>query len=104
MQTVLNVDPDELRAAASRWQMIGSDLGAGGAPPVGPSSGPTTLTGAPLCPGDKILEHLLEILAGGALAGASGVAEAPSLGTSTAGLLGGASLIYNGIDGLETCP
>jgi hypothetical protein len=35
MQTVLKVDPNELRAAASRWQMIGSDLGAGGAPPVG---------------------------------------------------------------------
>jgi hypothetical protein len=34
MQTVLNVDPDELRAAASRWQMIGADLGAGAAPPV----------------------------------------------------------------------
>jgi len=34
MQTVLKVDPDELRAAASRWQMIGSDLSAGGAPPV----------------------------------------------------------------------
>ena len=34
MQTVLNVEPDELRAAASRWQMIGADLGAGGAPPV----------------------------------------------------------------------
>ncbi|HYB39586.1 MAG TPA: hypothetical protein VEF72_30285 [Mycobacterium sp.] len=63
-------------------------------PPDPPSSGPPrTMTGTPLCPGDKILEHLLEILAGGALAGASGVAEAPSLGTSTAGLLGGASLI-----------
>jgi len=34
MQTVLNVDPNEVRAAASRWQMIGADLGAGGAPPV----------------------------------------------------------------------
>ena len=48
-----------------------------------------------------ILGHLLEILAGDALVGASGVAEAPSLGTSTAGDLGGGSLIYNGIDGLE---
>jgi hypothetical protein len=35
MQTVLNVDPNEVRAAASRWQMIGADLGGGGAPPVG---------------------------------------------------------------------
>jgi hypothetical protein len=35
MQTGLHVDPDELRAAASRWQMIGADLGAGGAPPGG---------------------------------------------------------------------
>jgi hypothetical protein len=35
MQTVLNVDPNEVRAAASRWQMIGADLGTGGAPPVG---------------------------------------------------------------------
>jgi hypothetical protein len=34
MQTVLNVDPDEVRAAASRWQMIGADLGTGGAPSV----------------------------------------------------------------------
>jgi hypothetical protein len=35
MQTVLNVDPNEVRAAASRWQMIGADLDTGGAPPVG---------------------------------------------------------------------
>jgi hypothetical protein len=35
MQADLHVDPDELRAAASRWQMIGADLGARGAPPVG---------------------------------------------------------------------
>ena len=35
MATVVQVDPDQLRAAASRWQMIGADLGAGGAPPVG---------------------------------------------------------------------
>src|SRR5271157_2858462 len=74
------------------------------APPEAPPGPPTTITGTPLCPGDKILGHLLEILAGGALVGVSGAAEAPSLGTSTAGLLGGASLIYNGIDGLETCP
>jgi hypothetical protein len=33
--TVTRVDPDEVRAAASRWQMIGADLGAGGAPSVG---------------------------------------------------------------------
>jgi hypothetical protein len=72
-------------------------------PPAAPGP-PKTITGAPLCPGDKILGHLLEILAGGALVGVSGVAEAPSLGTSTAGILGGGSLIYNGIDGLETCP
>jgi hypothetical protein len=73
-------------------------------PPEVPPGPPTTITGTPLCPGDKILGHLLEILAGGALVGVSGVAEAPSLGTSTAGILGGGSLIYNGIDGLETCP
>ena len=36
MHPVVKVDPEELRAAASRWQMTGSDLGAGGsAPPVG---------------------------------------------------------------------
>jgi hypothetical protein len=35
MAAVVQVDPDEVRAAASRWQMIGADLGAGGAPPVG---------------------------------------------------------------------
>jgi hypothetical protein len=35
MQPNLLVNPDEVRAAAGRWQMIGSDLGAGGAPPVG---------------------------------------------------------------------
>jgi hypothetical protein len=74
------------------------------APPEVPPGPPTTITGTPLCPGDKILGHLLEILAGGALVGVSGAAEAPSLGTSTAGILGGGSLIYNGIDGLETCP
>ena len=35
MAAVLNADTDELRAAASRWQMIGGDLGAsGGAPSV----------------------------------------------------------------------
>jgi hypothetical protein len=35
MAAVLNADTDELRAAASRWQMIGGDLGAsGGIPPV----------------------------------------------------------------------
>lgn len=73
-------------------------------PPDPPSAPPRTMTGTPLCPGDKILGHLLEILAGGALVAVSGPAEAPSLGTSTAGLLGGGSLIYNGIDGLETCP
>src|ERR1700685_4639424 len=48
MQTVLNVEPDELRAAASRWQMIGADLGAGGAPPV---SLATTRPSAPATPG-----------------------------------------------------
>lgn len=31
---VVQVDPNEVRAAASRSQMIGADLGAGGAPPV----------------------------------------------------------------------
>ena len=35
MAAVVQVDPNEVRAAASRWQMIGADLGAGGAPPVG---------------------------------------------------------------------
>lgn len=54
-------------------------------PPEVPPGPPTTITGTPLCPGDKILGHLLEILAGGALVGVSGAAEAPSLGTSTAG-------------------
>src|ERR1700678_4814897 len=35
MAAVLNADTDGLRAAASRWQMIGGDLGAsGGAPSV----------------------------------------------------------------------
>ena len=35
MAAVLNADTDELRAAASRWQMIGGDLAAsGGLPPV----------------------------------------------------------------------
>lgn len=34
MAAVVQVDPDQLRAAASRWQMIGADLSAGGAPPV----------------------------------------------------------------------
>ena len=35
MAAVVNADTDELRAAASRWQMIGGDLGAsGGAPSV----------------------------------------------------------------------
>jgi hypothetical protein len=38
MATVVQVDPDQLRAAASRWQMIGADLGAGGAPSVGIST------------------------------------------------------------------
>jgi hypothetical protein len=31
----LNVDPNEVRAAADRWRMIVNDLGQGGAPPVG---------------------------------------------------------------------
>jgi hypothetical protein len=35
MAAVVQVDPNELRAAASRWQMIGADLGEGGGPPVG---------------------------------------------------------------------
>src|ERR1700756_644628 len=35
MAAVVQVDPNEVRAAASRWQMIGADLGGGGAPPVG---------------------------------------------------------------------
>jgi hypothetical protein len=34
MAAVVQVDPNEVRAAASRWQMIGVDLSAGGAPPV----------------------------------------------------------------------
>jgi hypothetical protein len=33
MAAVLNADTDELRAAASRWQMIGGDLGASGVVP-----------------------------------------------------------------------
>ena len=33
MAAVLNADTDELRAAASRWQMIGGDLGASGGIP-----------------------------------------------------------------------
>jgi hypothetical protein len=33
MAAVLNADTDELRAAASRWQMIGGDLGASGGVP-----------------------------------------------------------------------
>jgi hypothetical protein len=35
METALRVDPNEVRATASRWQMIGADLGTGGVPPVG---------------------------------------------------------------------
>jgi hypothetical protein len=39
MDAVVHSSPNELRAAASRWQMIGADLGAGGgAPPVGLST------------------------------------------------------------------
>jgi hypothetical protein len=34
MQKDLRVNPDELGAAATRWQMIGAGLGAGDAPPV----------------------------------------------------------------------
>jgi hypothetical protein len=34
MQKDLRVNPDELGAAATRWQMIGIGLGAGDAPPV----------------------------------------------------------------------
>ena len=34
MAAVVQVDPNDVRAAASRWQMIGADLSAGGAPPV----------------------------------------------------------------------
>jgi hypothetical protein len=34
MQKDLRVNPDELRAAATRWQTIGSDLGEDGAPRV----------------------------------------------------------------------
>lgn len=33
MAAVLNADTDELRAAASRWQMIGGELGASGSVP-----------------------------------------------------------------------
>jgi hypothetical protein len=38
MAAVVQVDPNEVRAASSRWQMIGADLGAGSAPPVGIST------------------------------------------------------------------
>jgi hypothetical protein len=38
MAAVVQVDPDEVRAAATRWQMIGADLGAAGAPSVGIST------------------------------------------------------------------
>ena len=38
MATVVQVDPNEVHAAASRWQMIGADLGARGAPSVGTST------------------------------------------------------------------
>jgi hypothetical protein len=85
------------------WGQQGPQVITAEPPPAAPGP-PRTMTGTPLCPGDKILGHLLEILAGGALVGVSGVGEAPSLGTSTAGILGGGSLLYNGIDGLETCP
>jgi hypothetical protein len=33
--SMLVVEPEELRAAASRWQLISTGLGEGGAPPVG---------------------------------------------------------------------
>src|SRR5271156_1112247 len=36
-------------------------------PPEAPPGPPPTITGTPLCPGDKILGHLLEILAGGSI-------------------------------------
>ena len=38
MAAVVQVDPNEVRAAASRWEMIGADLGARGAPSVGIST------------------------------------------------------------------
>jgi hypothetical protein len=38
MAAVVQIDPNEVRAAASRWQMIGADMGAHGAPPVGVST------------------------------------------------------------------
>ncbi len=38
MAAVTRVDPNEVAAAASRWQTIGADLGAGAAPPVGIST------------------------------------------------------------------
>ena len=34
MAAVLNADTEALRAAASRWQLIGAGLASGGAPPV----------------------------------------------------------------------
>jgi hypothetical protein len=38
MAVVVNVDPNEVHAAASRWQMIGAEMGARGAPSVGIST------------------------------------------------------------------
>jgi hypothetical protein len=38
MAAVVQVDPNQVHAAASRWQMIGADLGACSAPPVGIST------------------------------------------------------------------
>jgi hypothetical protein len=74
------------------------------ASPAPPDPHHTSITGAPVCAGDQIIGRLLEILAGGAGVGLSIPAEAPSLGTSTAGLLASGSLLWNGIDGLENCP
>lgn len=68
-----------------------------------PPDTPTPQAGFPKCEPDHVAGRLLEVLAGGTLAGVSVPGETVTGGAATAGILGGASLIYNGVEGLKDC-
>jgi hypothetical protein len=75
------------------------------AAPSGPSGTATATNGTapPKCDTGDLIQHGLEVAGGGLAAGAAVPAEIPSMGASTAIIIGGAASVTAGVNGFKDC-
>ncbi|MDT5212851.1 MAG: hypothetical protein QOK18_1090 [Mycobacterium sp.] len=75
-------------------------------PGAAEASGTGTSSGGvapPKCDAGDLIQHGLEVVGGGLAAGAAVPAEIPSMGSSTAILIGGAAGVTAGVNGFKDC-